>query len=162
MESLQCRFRHLRPSKRSMSQNGLGFRVQKCKAFLGTQLLADWECLLHVGGCQTYDPLLGNLKIRCRIITGIQKRTRTIILTTIHVALKSKSWRLPSPMNLKVGTSNPKPQNSPEPFKLSLNSNPKSPQTLHLKHPQPQTLNNLSPPKSCPTLRTANCWGGHA
>ena len=33
-----------------------------------------------MGGCQNYDPFLGALNIRCRIIMGIQKGT--IILTT--------------------------------------------------------------------------------
>ena len=28
----------------------------------------------YMGGCQNYGPFLGNLNIRCRIITGIQKR----------------------------------------------------------------------------------------
>ena len=36
-----------------------------------------------MGGCQTYGPFLGTLNIRCRIIIGIQKRTR--ILTTYHI-----------------------------------------------------------------------------
>ena len=39
--------------------------------------------LQHVGGCQNYGPFLGTLKIRCRIMLGIQKGT--IILTTTHV-----------------------------------------------------------------------------
>ena len=37
----------------------------------------------HLGGCQNYDPSLGTLNIRCRILIGIQKGT--IILTTTHV-----------------------------------------------------------------------------
>ena len=38
---------------------------------------------MHMGGCRNYDPFLGTLNIRCRIIIGIQKRT--IILTTTHI-----------------------------------------------------------------------------
>ena len=40
----------------------------------------------HVGGCQNYDPFLGTLNIRCRIIIGNQ--TGTIILTTAQVIPK--------------------------------------------------------------------------
>ena len=36
-----------------------------------------------MGGCQNYGSFLGALDIRCRIIIGIQKRTR--ILTTTHI-----------------------------------------------------------------------------
>ena len=36
-----------------------------------------------MGGCQNYDPFLGTLNIRCRIIIGIQKGT--MILTTTHM-----------------------------------------------------------------------------
>ena len=36
-----------------------------------------------MGGRQNYDPFLGTLNIRCRIVIGTQKRT--IILTTTHV-----------------------------------------------------------------------------
>ena len=35
-----------------------------------------------MGGCQNYDPFLGTLNIRCRIIIGTQKGT--IILTPPH------------------------------------------------------------------------------
>ena len=38
---------------------------------------------VHVGGCQNYDPFLGTLNSRCRIIIGIQNGS--IILTTTHV-----------------------------------------------------------------------------
>ena len=38
---------------------------------------------MHMFGCQNYDPFLGALDIRCRIVIGIQKRT--IILTTTHM-----------------------------------------------------------------------------
>ena len=31
-----------------------------------------------MGGCKNYDPFLGTLNSRCRIIIGIQKRTRII------------------------------------------------------------------------------------
>ena len=34
-------------------------------------------------GCQNHGPFLGTLKIRCRLIIGIQKGT--IILTTTHM-----------------------------------------------------------------------------
>ena len=37
-----------------------------------------------MGGCQDYDPFLGTLDIRCRIIIGIQKDH---ILTTTHMVL---------------------------------------------------------------------------
>ena len=37
----------------------------------------------NMGGCQNYDPFLGSLHIRCRIIFRIQKGT--IILTTTHM-----------------------------------------------------------------------------
>ena len=36
-----------------------------------------------MGGCQNYDPFLGTLNIKCRIIIGIQKGT--IILTTTQM-----------------------------------------------------------------------------
>ena len=36
-----------------------------------------------MGGCRNYDPFLGTLNIRCRIIIGMQKGT--IILTTTHI-----------------------------------------------------------------------------
>ena len=39
--------------------------------------------LSGIGGGQSYDPFLGTLHIRCRIIKGIQKGT--IILTTTHI-----------------------------------------------------------------------------
>ena len=39
-----------------------------------------------MGGCQNYDPFLGTLSIRCRIIIGIQKGT--IILTTTHIGFR--------------------------------------------------------------------------
>ena len=37
----------------------------------------------YMGGCQNYDPSLGTLNIKCRIIIGTQKGT--IILTTTHM-----------------------------------------------------------------------------
>ena len=40
-------------------------------------LLGNPEVLegpFYMGGCQNYDPFLGTLNIRCRIIIGIQKR----------------------------------------------------------------------------------------
>ena len=37
----------------------------------------------YMGGCQNYDPFLGTLNIRCRIIIGTQKGT--IILTIPHM-----------------------------------------------------------------------------
>ena len=40
-------------------------------------------------GCQNYDPFLGTLNIRCRIIVGIQKKA--IILTTTHLLVASRS-----------------------------------------------------------------------
>ena len=40
----------------------------------------------YLGGCQNYDPFLGTLNIRCRVIIGIQKAT--IILTTTHLIPK--------------------------------------------------------------------------
>ena len=42
-------------------------------------------CRGYMDGCQNYDPFLGTLNIRCRIITGIQKGT--IILTTTHIGI---------------------------------------------------------------------------
>ena len=36
-----------------------------------------------MGGSQNYDPFLGTLNLRCRIIIGTQKGT--IILTTTHI-----------------------------------------------------------------------------
>ena len=39
----------------------------------------------YLGGCQNYDPFLGTLNIRCRIIMGIQKGT--IILTTTRLEI---------------------------------------------------------------------------
>ena len=36
-----------------------------------------------MGGCQNYDPFLGTLNIRYRMIIGIQKGK--IIFTTIHI-----------------------------------------------------------------------------
>ena len=39
-----------------------------------------------MGGCHDYDPFLGALNIRCRIIIGIQKGT--IILTTTHTGFR--------------------------------------------------------------------------
>ena len=48
-----------------------------------------------MGGCQNYDPALGTLNIRCRIIIRIQKGT--IILTATHIELercnKGKAYR---------------------------------------------------------------------
>ena len=40
----------------------------------------------YLDGCQNYDPFLGTLNIRCRVIIGIQKGT--IILTTTHLIPK--------------------------------------------------------------------------
>ena len=37
----------------------------------------------HMGGCQNYDPFLGTLNIRCRVVIGTPKKT--IILTTTHI-----------------------------------------------------------------------------
>ena len=48
----------------------------------------------HMGGCQNYDPFLGTLDIRWRIIIGIEKGT--IILTTIHMA-KQLDFQLKAP-----------------------------------------------------------------
>ena len=39
-----------------------------------------------MGGCQNYDPFLGTLNIRCRIIIGIQKGA--IILRTTHIGTR--------------------------------------------------------------------------
>ena len=39
-----------------------------------------------MGGCQSYDPFLGTLNIRCHIIIGIRKGT-TIFLTTTHIGV---------------------------------------------------------------------------
>ena len=44
-----------------------------------------------LGGCQNYGPFLATLNIRCRIMTGIQKRT--IILTTTHMVLGHSGFR---------------------------------------------------------------------
>ena len=38
-----------------------------------------------MGGCQNYDPFLGTLNIRCRILIGLQNGT--IILTTTHMVI---------------------------------------------------------------------------
>ena len=38
-----------------------------------------------MGGCQNYDPFLGTLNIRGRVLIGIQKGT--VILTTTHMVL---------------------------------------------------------------------------
>ena len=49
-------------------------------------LLGNPEVLegsFYMGGCQSCDPFLGTLNIRCRIIIGIQKGI--IILTTTHM-----------------------------------------------------------------------------
>ena len=43
---------------------------------------------LYVGGCQNYDPVLGPLNTRCRIIPRTQKGT--IILITTHVVVSKK------------------------------------------------------------------------
>ena len=43
-----------------------------------------------MSGCQNYDPFLGTLNTRCRMIIGIQKGT--IILITTHVELGFRSW----------------------------------------------------------------------
>ena len=40
----------------------------------------------YMGGCQNYDPFLGTLIIRCRIVIGIQQGT--IILTTTHIGFR--------------------------------------------------------------------------
>ena len=45
-------------------------------------------CGLYMGGCQNSAPFLGTLKIRGRIIIGIQKGT--IILTTTQMVLMSQ------------------------------------------------------------------------
>ena len=37
----------------------------------------------YLCGCQNYEPFLGTLNIRCRIMIGIQQGT--IILTTTHI-----------------------------------------------------------------------------
>ena len=44
-----------------------------------------------MGGCQNYDPFLGALNTRCRIIIGTQKGT--IILTTTYIQLKAGALR---------------------------------------------------------------------
>ena len=48
-----------------------------------------------MGGCQNYDPVLGTLNIRCRMIIRIQKGT--IILTATRIELersnKGKAYR---------------------------------------------------------------------
>ena len=41
---------------------------------------------LHVGGCQNYDPFLGTLNTRCRIIIGTQKGLMTLTTTRISSA----------------------------------------------------------------------------
>ena len=46
--------------------------------------------MVHMGGCQNYDPSLGTLNTRCRIIIGIQKGT--IILTTAHISPEPLSF----------------------------------------------------------------------
>ena len=57
-----------------------------------------------MGGCQNYDPFLGTLNIRCRIIIGIQKGT--IILITTHVRkLFSPSPPTPETCNKRLDNS---------------------------------------------------------
>ena len=61
-----------------------GFRSSVCievesRAQNGTSIFGDFPSLSPVvnrnnlGGCQNYDPFLGTLNTRCRIIVGIQK-----------------------------------------------------------------------------------------
>ena len=50
-------------------------------------VIGSFHCIFHypnMGGRQNYDPFLGTLNIRCRIILGNKKGT--IILTTTHIA----------------------------------------------------------------------------
>ena len=68
----------------------------------------------NVGGCQNYDPFLGTLNIRCRIIIGIQKGT--IISTTTHVPRKKACFPtlalvslLPKGLGFCSRTLNPSP-----------------------------------------------------
>ena len=79
----------------------MGFRVQGLRGSVKLGLMVQgfgqgdpaitsptrWSLLsfgsANMGGCQNYGPFLGTLKIRCRIIMGIQKRI--IILTTTHM-----------------------------------------------------------------------------
>ena len=48
--------------------------------------------LNHLGGYQNYDPFLGTLNIRCRIIIGIQKGT--IILSYAHLLGRKELKRI--------------------------------------------------------------------
>ena len=41
----------------------------------------------HIGGSQTYDPFLGTLNTRCRIIIGIQKRDHNFDDHPYHIPL---------------------------------------------------------------------------
>ena len=40
-----------------------------------------------MGGCQNYDPFVGTLNVRCRIIIGIQKGPIILITTHIYIYL---------------------------------------------------------------------------
>ena len=54
-----------------------------------------------MGGCQRYDPFLGTLNIRGRIIIGTQKGT--IILTTTHIGIMEKNMETTRVTAGKVG-----------------------------------------------------------
>ena len=47
--------------------------------------------LSYLGGCQNYDPFLGTLSVKCRIIMGITEGP--IILTTSHLRFRGYTLR---------------------------------------------------------------------
>ena len=63
--------------------------------------VAIWD----MGGCQNCGPFLGTLNIRCRIITGIQKRTITLTATHMLAALSLNPQPSLDICSLSVGVS---------------------------------------------------------
>ena len=62
----------------------LGALVQRRDGFENL-MWRGWGSITDLGGCHNYDPFLGTLNIRGRIIIGTLKGT--IILTTTHLGL---------------------------------------------------------------------------
>ena len=58
------------------------FEMQCCEGELASSSMMQYQHW-HVGSCQKYDPLLGPLNTKCRIVLRTQKGTT--ILTTTHV-----------------------------------------------------------------------------
>ena len=71
------------------------------------QLNKTWG--LYMGGWQNYVPFRGTLNIRCRIIIGIQEKTRILATSQMYLTLNPKPFlgfhtNLEAPGPLPLGT----------------------------------------------------------